>query len=89
MLSTFAHGEKVVSGDGRPNCIILDEIDGATKAAIRVLISLADGTIKRKGSKKKMTLKRPIICICNDLNSPSLRPLRKVGSRNAVAWWLC
>lgn len=31
----------VLNMDGRPNCLILDEIDGATKAAVNVLVAMA------------------------------------------------
>ena len=31
----------VLNMDGRPNCLILDEIDGATKAAVNVLVTMA------------------------------------------------
>lgn len=38
--------------------------------------------IRQAGSKNKAgkkELKRPIVCICNDVNAPSLRALRKVA----------
>jgi len=64
----------VLASDSRPNCLILDEIDGATKAAINVLVNMT-----KAGGKKKNVLKRPIVCICNDVHAPALRPLRKVA----------
>ena len=83
----------VLALDNRPNCLVLDEIDGATKAAISVLLDLAKnagdriagdggkgepgGGIRRK--RKKQALRRPIICICNDPHAPVLRNLRKVA----------
>jgi DNA polymerase III delta prime subunit len=57
-------------GSGKPKALIIDEIDGVVvgegKGAIDALAKLLD--------EKK--LKRPIICICNDVWAPSLRPLR-------------
>lgn len=75
----------------RPNCIILDEIDGAPIASIEFLVrfisdhpkeqSKSTGQQKPGAKKSKMAgiLRRPIICICNDLYTPSLRPLRQVA----------
>lgn len=72
----------------RPNCIILDEIDGAPSASIDFLIRFVsenkDTASKtsgnKKGKAKKMgILRRPIICICNDIYTPSLRPLRQIA----------
>lgn len=63
-----------VLGERRPNCLVIDEIDGALagsegSSAISKLVKLAEG----RG------LSRPIICICNDMYSPALRPLRAVA----------
>ena len=38
-----------------------------------------DGGGKRRGKKGPKALRRPIICICNDLHAPVLRQLRKVA----------
>ncbi|XP_025199726.1 chromosome transmission fidelity protein 18 homolog [Melanaphis sacchari] len=73
----------VMSKDSRPNCLVLDEIDGAPVASIDFLIKFA--TEKRMNRKKKTDkkeekssiLKRPIICICNDVYVPALRNLRQ------------
>lgn len=67
-----------IFGEHRPPLIVLDEIDGALSAGtaggaqgqssgIEAIIALA-----RKG-----LIRRPIICICNDLYAKALRPLRK------------
>ncbi|KAK2720163.1 hypothetical protein QYM36_004158 [Artemia franciscana] len=83
-LETATQMKSVVSSDPRPNCLIIDEIDGAPSAAVNFLIShlqAQDGD-KQKGKKKKgspKVLQRPIICICNDLYAPSLRQLRAVA----------
>lgn len=57
-------------GSAKPKALIIDEIDGALggegKGAIDALAKFLD--------EKK--LKRPIICICNDVWAPALRPLR-------------
>ncbi|XP_015371775.1 PREDICTED: chromosome transmission fidelity protein 18 homolog [Diuraphis noxia] len=73
----------VMSNDSRPNCLVLDEIDGAPVASIDFLIKFATEkrvTRKRKTDKKdekSSILKRPIICICNDVYVPALRNLRQ------------
>ena len=76
--------------DRRPNCIILDEIDGIDgRAPIGALIDIIKTPLgQNKSSKNKnvsgesgklstFALTRPLICICNDLFSPQLRELRK------------
>ncbi|ESO09825.1 hypothetical protein HELRODRAFT_186286 [Helobdella robusta] len=73
----------------RPNCLIIDEIDGAPQPAIDVLLNLIKNsdltttpaststTTKAARKKEHQVLLRPIICICNDLYAPSLRSLRQ------------
>ena len=104
-----------VTGDKRPNCIIIDEIDGASgggegRSAVAALVKLATAkVVRREASKKEVELAaganatpakvngtqaaansgktapaakpltRPVICICNDLYAPVLRPLRDVA----------
>ena len=101
---------RALGSDGRPNCIILDEIDGAIAAsdgrgAIGALVALARSDVqaaarggdddgdhgaepggapkaRRRGGAAKpsaVTLQRPVVCICNDLSAPALRPLRDVA----------
>ena len=62
---------------GRPNCLILDEIDGAdAKASIAALVDIIRAEIPSKESKKKcIHLRRPIIFICNHKYAPALRLL--------------
>lgn len=64
---------------GRPNCLILDEIDGAdAKSAIASLVEIIRADIPAKGTKnknKKQYLRRPIIFICNHKYAPALRLL--------------
>nr|XP_026693827.1 chromosome transmission fidelity protein 18 homolog isoform X1 [Ciona intestinalis] len=74
--------KSVLGSDQRPNCLIIDEIDGAPQAAINVLLNAFNKgklTEKKKTNKKKSSgfLLRPIICICNDLYVPALRQLRQ------------
>ncbi|BBN02524.1 chromosome transmission fidelity protein 18 [Marchantia polymorpha subsp. ruderalis] len=97
---------KSVTGDNRPNCLIIDEIDGAIggnegRSALRHLIEIVSRKKKVTGEKstedgaagkpvKKMkasseSLARPIICICNDLYAPALRPLRQVARVHAFS----
>ena len=66
---------------GKPNCLILDEIDGAdAKGAIQSLVDIIKADLPsktdNKGKKKGGSyLRRPIIFICNHKYAPSLRPL--------------
>ncbi|KAL3911883.1 MAG: hypothetical protein SGARI_001427 [Bacillariaceae sp.] len=62
---------------GKPNCLILDEIDGAdARGAIQALADIIKADIPAKNAKQKGTyLRRPIICICNHKYAPALRPL--------------
>ncbi|XP_023174575.2 chromosome transmission fidelity protein 18 homolog isoform X2 [Drosophila hydei] len=74
----------VLNEDKRPNCIILDEIDGAPRQSIEYLVKfVSDGIfskVKSKGAKAEHNvLRRPIICICNDIYDPALRPLRQIA----------
>ncbi|XP_043097625.1 chromosome transmission fidelity protein 18 homolog isoform X2 [Puntigrus tetrazona] len=86
-IDTATQMKSVLGANEKPNCLIIDEIDGAPAAAINILIA----TLNRKDSKeeesgvnalkkkkkKQSVLLRPIICICNDLYVPALRPLRQ------------
>ncbi|XP_056391327.1 chromosome transmission fidelity protein 18 homolog isoform X2 [Hyla sarda] len=81
--------KSVLGLDERPNCLIIDEIDGAPTVSINMLLSLinrkdgkdADGGNEATTTKKKKKdgglMLRPIICICNDQYVPSLRQLRQ------------
>ncbi|XP_066908266.1 chromosome transmission fidelity protein 18 homolog isoform X2 [Halyomorpha halys] len=80
-LEAATQMRSVMSADPRPNCLVLDEIDGAPQAAIDVLIKfVTDKGEKKKGKKKSGGIvKRPVICICNDIYVPALRPLRQIA----------
>ncbi|XP_076434244.1 chromosome transmission fidelity protein 18 homolog isoform X3 [Peromyscus maniculatus bairdii] len=83
--------ESVLGAGGRPNCLVIDEIDGAPTAAINVLLSILNrkgpqeaeqgGTAVPAGGRRRRAegglLTRPIICICNDQFTPSLRQLKQ------------
>lgn len=77
----------VLNPDRRPNCIILDEIDGAPSVSIEYLVRFVNEQTKEKGPNergdkkgaKKALLRRPIICICNDIYTPALRQLRQMA----------
>ena len=68
---------------GKPNCIILDEVDGAdAKSSIAALVDIIraeipppGGTTSKKGKKGGTYLRRPIILICNHKYAPALRPI--------------
>ncbi|XP_039639163.1 chromosome transmission fidelity protein 18 homolog isoform X1 [Perca fluviatilis] len=86
-INTATQMKSVLGANERPNCLIIDEIDGAPAAAINILLATLNrkeghggdaGTETAKKKKKKESiLLRPIICICNDLYVPALRPLRQ------------
>lgn len=79
-LEAATQMKSVMGMDPRPNCLVLDEIDGAPQASIEVLIKFVnDKGEKKKGKKKGGLLRRPIICICNDVYVPALRPLRQIA----------
>ncbi|CBI40820.3 unnamed protein product, partial [Vitis vinifera] len=68
-----------VMEDSKPNCLVIDEIDGALgdgKGAVEVILKIV--STERKGH-KTASLSRPVICICNDLYALALRPLRQVA----------
>lgn len=86
-IDTATQMKSVLGANERPNCLIIDEIDGAPAAAVNILLAAlnrkdghsgeaATETTKKK-KKKESILLRPIICICNDLYVPALRPLRQ------------
>ncbi|XP_068617810.1 chromosome transmission fidelity protein 18 homolog isoform X2 [Battus philenor] len=71
----------VLDADRRPNCLVLDEIDGAPIQTVELLVKWCTMSIA-EGNKKKtkvQPLRRPVIAICNDLYATSLRPLRPVA----------
>jgi len=78
-LESSTQMRSVLSQDQRPNCLIIDEIDGAPPATINYLVSVLTGQQKGKKKNKDMLVLRPIICICNDLYTPALRPLKQLA----------
>lgn len=81
-LQAATQMKAVMGKEPRPNCLVLDEIDGAPAASIETLIKFVLGKDVGKGRGKKKAggtgiLKRPVICICNDAYVPALRPLRQ------------
>lgn len=71
--------KSMIGADPRPNCLVLDEIDGAPAASIELLLKFVQGKLTEKGKKSKSAeksneyCKRPIVCICNELYTPALR----------------
>lgn len=69
-----------LGAEGKPTCVVIDEIDGAgggESGFIKALIKLIqDVPAKKKSNTPAKPLRRPVICICNDLYAPALRPLR-------------
>ncbi|KAL3782824.1 hypothetical protein ACHAW5_000096 [Stephanodiscus triporus] len=73
---------------GKPNCIILDEIDGAdAKASIAALVDIIRADVPQPAGSSSSSrgkrgrgattpyLRRPIILICNHKYAPALRPI--------------
>ena len=84
--STLVLGDEEANGkSGKPNCIILDEVDGAdAKSAISAIVDIVraelpppvkSGSKGKKGGRKAAYLRRPIILICNHKYAPALRPI--------------
>ncbi|CRG93365.1 replication factor c protein, putative [Plasmodium gallinaceum] len=60
----------------KPNICIIDEIDGLSSTYQNI-----DSIMKflnKKDKKNRSIIKRPIICICNDIYHKSLKELRKI-----------
>ncbi|XP_030271834.1 chromosome transmission fidelity protein 18 homolog [Sparus aurata] len=84
-IDTATQMKSVLGSNEKPNCLIIDEIDGAPSAAINILLATlnkkdgpgGEAETAKKKKKKESILLRPIICICNDLYVPALRPLRQ------------
>ncbi len=65
------HMKSVFGADARPNCLIIDEIDGVDdKQVVPALLKLL---YPKKETAKPLA--RPIICICNNRYASSLRAL--------------
>uniref|UniRef100_A0A8C9GM33 AAA+ ATPase domain-containing protein n=1 Tax=Piliocolobus tephrosceles TaxID=591936 RepID=A0A8C9GM33_9PRIM len=63
--------------NSKSNICIIDEIDGLSSSQQNI-----DGILKflnKKDKKNKSIIKRPIICICNDIYHKSLKELRKIS----------
>lgn len=87
----FELGANTKSKFGKPNCLILDEIDGVdVRGSIEALVGIIKAEIPSKtnskhnqtknstpssGKKSTCYLRRPIICICNHKYAPALKPL--------------
>jgi len=80
-LESATQMRSVVTDDQRPNCLVIDEIDGAPGVTINYLVAAINGIQKEKKKKggAKGHILRPIICICNELYTPALRPLRQLA----------
>lgn len=78
-LENATQMRSVVDTEKRPNCLIFDEIDGAPGASIDYLVKFVTGGGATKKKKEKSVVKRPIICICNDVYVPALRALRQIS----------
>ena len=72
-----SHTLDFTNSHGRPNCIIMDEVDGAdSKQALKTLVDIIKAEMPPRQAKRRPTiLKRPIIFIANHKYAPALRPL--------------
>ncbi|KAK9137857.1 hypothetical protein Sjap_008451 [Stephania japonica] len=70
-------------GDGKGAVeVIMKMVAAEKKLGVRKPSHSLDeqpGKVKSKRHHKDATLSRPVICICNDLYAPALRPLRQVA----------
>lgn len=81
-LEAATQMKAVLDQDRRPNCLVIDEIDGAPAPSINVLLSFikSTGAVRGKRSKGDLPiLMRPVICICNDQYTPALKLLRQLA----------
>ncbi|XP_043245591.1 chromosome transmission fidelity protein 18 homolog [Amphibalanus amphitrite] len=84
-LESATQMRPMLGADPRPNCLVIDEIDGAPAPAINHLVAaLSAGSGDTSSNKKKKKegpapIHRPVICICNDPYVPALRPLRQMA----------
>jgi chromosome transmission fidelity protein 18 len=61
----------------RPNCVILDEVDGIeSKSSIEFLVSIIKAPLHPPKA-NAFALRRPLICICNDAFVFALKDLRQ------------
>ncbi|CDW52081.1 AAA domain containing protein [Trichuris trichiura] len=77
LLSGALQMKRTLDATPKPHCVIVDEIDGAPAPSVNYLVALAKGATNKKS--RSMLLRRPIICICNDLYAPALRDLRRIA----------
>ena len=78
-LEAATQMRSVMGQQPRPNCLVIDEIDGAPAPTINWLVAQLSGKQDQKKKKRKGEVLRPIICICNELYTASLRPLRQLA----------
>ncbi|XP_018496429.1 chromosome transmission fidelity protein 18 homolog [Galendromus occidentalis] len=79
-LESATQMKSVLDKECRPNCLVIDEIDGAPSQSIAVLLNMLKPEPAAEGKSKKRkpkVLTRPVICICNDPWGPALRQLRQ------------
>ncbi|XP_018321771.1 chromosome transmission fidelity protein 18 homolog [Agrilus planipennis] len=83
ILKNATQMRSFIDRENRPNCLIFDEIDGAPQSSIDYLVKFVTDSATTKSTKgttkKRNVLKRPIICICNDVYVPALKPLRQIA----------
>jgi len=77
-----------IDGDKKPNCIVLDEIDGIDgRATMDALLAIIKAPLRapKKARSGHIPLTRPLICICNNQFAPALRELRRNATVFAFA----
>ncbi|KJH49884.1 ATPase, AAA family [Dictyocaulus viviparus] len=72
VLEGAVYTSRTLDRNSRPSCLILDEIDGAPVESIRFLVKAVNSTGKK-------AIRRPIICICNNMYTSALRELRAIA----------
>jgi len=84
-LRDILETQSTITPSRKPKLLIIDEIDGVLggegKGCIDALVKMisdVDSEDSPKVTKKKQNrIQRPIICICNDMYAPALKPLRE------------
>ncbi|GMR41758.1 hypothetical protein PMAYCL1PPCAC_11953, partial [Pristionchus mayeri] len=72
VIESAGRSTRTIDGDGRPICVVLDEVDGAPVETIRCLVKMVNANDRKK-------IRRPIIAICNNIYAPALRELRPIS----------
>mmetsp|Transcript_54781 Transcript_54781/g.120129 ORF Transcript_54781/g.120129 Transcript_54781/m.120129 type:complete len:937 (-) Transcript_54781:84-2894(-) len=77
VCSSHDAGQKLRDTTMKARMLVLDEIDGAAASAVSIICRILDRKAKTKTGTERLAIRRPIICIANDLQARVLKPLRE------------